>query len=320
MGKNILFVSTETNEIPKYGESLAGLGHQVEVVRFIHRKIDGKFSTQPDAEILEKATALKPELIVYVGTCGGNMPTTALLQKLNQEIAPSVLICSDAADEPSPWWPLLHEYDREGCFTVMVAIDGNRNWPFAGKGITALTPVPPAYFAKGAKPHRDRARVFGYAGNIGGIRPDKVTGIIWGRGPLVREMMGFGLETRDRDLREDSYPEVADFMCESRITPNFAETGSFQRMHVKGRVVEAGLARCTLLETRGSPARDWFTPGVDYLEYETVEDARRHGELLKDQPDETERYGQRLHDRVMAEHAPDKFWGRIFDKAGLRQV
>ena len=108
-------------------------------------------------------------------------------------------------------------------------------------------------------------------------------------------------------------------MSDTRIMPNFSQTGSYERMHVKGRVVEAGWAGTMLLEAEGSPAKDWFELGVDYLEYSTPLRAKELVEEYKDKPEESEAMGIRLHQKVVAEHSPQKFWGRIFDKIKTRQ-
>ena len=103
-------------------------------------------------------------------------------------------------------------------------------------------------------------------------------------------------------------------MSDCRIMPNFAQTGSYERMHVKGRVVEAGLAGCLLLEPTGSPTPDWFEPGVDYLPYENMAQAKEIVERMSALPQETEAFGARLRKKVLDNHSPEKFWGRIFDR------
>ena len=103
-------------------------------------------------------------------------------------------------------------------------------------------------------------------------------------------------------------------MLNTRIMPNFSDTGSFEHHHVKGRVVEAGLAACLLLEPTTSPAKDWFEPGVDYIEYGGIADLKETIRRYIDDPDETEKFGFRLREKVLAEHTPAKFWGRVFER------
>lgn len=312
-----VFVTTETNEIPKYVDSYRLVnGADVNTVVFEHIvKYKNQLPQDIDDEVYEKVTAYKPELIVYVGVCGPcTKPSPELLSRFNNEVAPCVLICSDAADEPSPWWPLLREYERKNSFKVMVAIDGNKDWLYHDKHITALTPIDPSIFKP--KPHNQRLP-FGFAGNIGGYA--MLNGNKVGRKFHIDEMVkecGLHLRDRDRSVGDEKkaktgYQELADFMCNYRITPNFSHTGSYKRMHVKGRVVEAGLAGCLLLETAGSPTRDWFTPNIDYLEYSSIHDVKK---VMVKNPVDTEGFGFRLREKVLAEHTPDKFWGRVLER------
>ena len=322
------FITTETNETPKYPESLACInGNEVKHYIFHHRgdRRNVEHLPQPalDRIIFETAVKFSPDVIVYLGSCGGNIPTANVFTRLNAEIAPTVLMCSDAADEASPWWPLLREYDKRNCFSVVVGIDGNRNWEFSDRHITLLTPIDPARYPAPPIPHIDRSIVFGFAGNMGSDRTMKA-GKVVGRRPLINEMMTFGLQCRQRDDTFDktkphskSYQDCCDYMAQTRIMPNFCETGSYERTHVKGRVVEAGLAGCMLLEQTNSPANHWFELGTDYLEFETVADVRKMVEHYRDRPDETQAFGDRLRAKMMAEHTPQMFWGQIMTKLGL---
>ena len=88
-------------------------------------------------------------------------------------------------------------------------------------------------------------------------------------------------------------------------------------MHVKGRVVEVGMAGGLLLEMKGSPTPNFFTPGVDYLEWESMEEAHDIVNRMSERPDETEAFGMRLREKVLSNHGPDKFWGRILSRCGL---
>lgn len=314
-----LFIITRTNEMHKHFESFKCLGNQVRTYTYDHR-LDTKWAKGEtlEAEIYADAKEYQPDIIVYVGACRSSTPSAKSFAKLRKEVAPTVHFCSDAADEP--WWDELKTYDREGSFTVQVAIDGNKNWPLADTQITALTPIDPAHYPDPPKPHAERSIVFGFAGNPGGVGAVK-DGKVTGRRPLVSQMIQFGLQHRPRDRTTgnmddaiSSYKQAAAYMADCRITPNFAQTGSFNRMHVKGRVVETGLAGAMLLEPVGSPTPDWFEPGVDYMPYQSMDDARTIVERFKDRPDETQAFGARLRARVLAEHSPAQFWARILDR------
>ena len=320
-----LFITTETNETPKYPESFSCInGNEVSHYIFQHRgdRRMGEFLSPPelDDDIYKTAVTYNPQVIVYLGSCGGNMPTHELFTKLNREVAPTVLMCSDAADEVSPWWPLLREYDKKRCFSVVVAIDGNRNWEFSERHLTLLTPIDPKRYPDPMKPHIERKIAFGFAGNKGSLKTMK-NGKLAGRASLIVQMEQFGLKCRQRDDTyapnadpNTSYQACADFMSECRITPNFCETGSYERTHVKGRVVEAGLAGCLLLEQVGSPACNWFEKDVDFLEFSTTKEAKILVDKMLKVTEATENFGKRLREKVLKDHHPEKFWGKVVER------
>lgn len=324
-----LFITTETNETPKYPESFASVnGNEVKHVIFHHRGIPGALGgTALDNMLFAEAKAYQPELIVYLGACAGNIPSIGCLAKLNSHYAPTVLMCSDAADVVSPWAYLLSQYDKANAFTCVVAIDGNKNWEFSDRHLTLLTPIDPKRFPSPPIPHKDRTITFGFAGNVGTFKAMK-NGKPAGRRPLIAQMTSFGLKFRDRDSSFDpalpaseSYQGCCNFMANCRIIPNFCETGSYERTHVKGRVVEAGLAGAMLLEQAGSPADQWFEKGIDFVEYSTTYHAKSIITPLLDKPEETEAFGARLRAKVMSEHTPEKFWGKVIQRVhDLRAV
>lgn len=313
------FIVTRTNEMHKHYESFSCLGHQYTTYTYHHPKGQNKFPSGKvlDEEILKAASEYAPDLIVYVGACQSNTPSIECFGKLKETVAPTVHLCSDAQD--APWWPELIAYDKAGCFSVQVSLDGSSEWPLKDAQLTELTPIDPAHYPNPPKPHKDRSIVFGFAGNPGSVSKLK-NGRVVGRRPMVANMMQFGLKLRERDREAitGSYQKCADYISDTRIMPNFPMTGSFERCHVKGRVVEVGLAGGLLLEMKGSPTPNFFTPGVDYLEWETMDEARDIVNRLSDKPEETEAFGIRLREKVMANHGPDKFWGRIIDRCGLK--
>ena len=316
----VLFIHTESNEIPKYVESLRDLGHEIDTFMFQHALHHGKGPLNIDDDVMAAVEACKPEMIVYVGACGRcTKPSVGLFATLNEKVAPCVIIISDAADEMSPWWKELFEYDEFGCFRVMVAIDGNKNWPFHERHLTMLTPISPSWFPN-PKRHSQREVKFGFAGNVGRVYT-LPSGRRVGRKLQLDHMVKWGCKIKQRDgtvadswKALETYKEMCRFMLDTRITPNFSETGSFQRRHVKGRVVEAGLAGCLLLEEGPSPTRDWFEPGVDFLEYKSIDEAKELVRRYIDDPDESEKFGLRLRAKILAEHTPEKFWGRIISR------
>lgn len=322
-----LFVTSATNETVKYGESFACLaGHEMQACRYTNRKPrKGGVVEQGllDAEVYQKALDYQPDFIVYIGSRWGEIVAIETLQQLNKNVAPMVHLCSDAADHP--WWDLIEEYEAKGCFALQVAIDGNKRWPLHGKprGLTALTPFDPSRFGL-PSPHAERPVVFGYGGNLGGKNqaegapPEKVSK----RRRILDECIAGGLKVRVRDDEGTStftasYQDYADFNGRCRILLNVPFSGTQEHMQVKGRVVEAGMAGAVLLEHKGAPTADWFVPGEDYLEYDNAAHAVQIVQRLADKPDLTQAIGARLRAKVLGEHGPQQFWGRILERIGL---
>lgn len=304
-----LFVTSATNETIKYGESFEYLGHGIQTAKYTDRvgKPGSTTTGLGDEEIIRRAKAAAPDIIVYIGSRWGDLLSVQALKTL-RGIAPTVHICSDAADEP--WWDLLVEYDNAGAFDLQVAIDGCKaGWPLAATQLTCLTPFRPDQYPKVPLPHGMRPVLWGFGGNPGGKKSI--------RKEMMEAMVGRGLTVRLRDPAHGTHQAYVDFMCSCRFVVNFPHTGTQRYMHVKGRIVEAGVTGAVLLEQRGSPTGDWFAPGVDYLEYRDAKEARAIVDSFERRPEESQAIGERLRARVLAEHGPDQFWGRIFERVGL---
>src|SRR3990167_9808604 len=313
-----LFVITRTNEMHKHMDSFTCLdGNEVSHYMYTFERKRPGWATgeELDKQVYEAVGIYRPDFMVYVGTCGGNIPSPQVFRKIRHELCPTVHFCSDAADPP--WWPLFNEYEENHSFNVQVALDGPVEWPLRKTGISALTPLDPAVFHP--KPYDERTVEFGFAGDPGGIAI--VEGKPVGRALLSEPMLKNGLKVRERDRRtgdleigRKTYQEAADFLCDTKITPNFPGTGSWTRMHVKGRVVEAGWARTALLEKIGSPAASWFEAGADFLEWTSPDECLKFVRELRENPEKGQYLGARLHDKVSQNHNPLKFWNRIFSR------
>jgi hypothetical protein len=305
-GMKALFLVTGTNEVLKYAEGFKSLGHEVGLMQY---DIPGL----ADGTLYARIKEHKPDLIVYIGSRWGQQPAVATLAQISNKLAPMVHICSDAAD--LPWHELLRQYHEGGAFTLQVAIDGSHKWPGAAQAMTALTPVDPANFKVNghpALPHSLRGIACGYAGNAGGGGASRRTQIL---GEMLKAR---AIDIRIRSNLPYTYEAYCDYLGKCRMSLNIAYSGTEQAMHVKGRVIESALAGACLLETKGSPTSYWFRPGLDYLEYESPEEALSIIRYMEKQPDATEAMARSLQARVLAEHTPAHFWGRILERLELK--
>lgn len=293
----VLALVTWTPNCEPFWRSLEALGHKVYVVRYDDRPHDRH------GELVDYARSISADLIVFVGAYepshGQPVPRPDVLRAL-REVAPSVLLCGDAADHP--WWPVLEEYHRERCFTVIVGMDGQPESPIKNfpEGITLLTPTDHRLF--NPPPWEQRTIRFGMIGGAGH------------RDVQIQSLVARGLDFRPGPGGR-SYGEFAQLMCQTKLTINNARTGTGEHMQVKGRVIEAGMAGCCLLEMRGSPTGLWFEPAAEFLEYSDVDEAAR---VVKTVADSTLRQiAAKFHAKMLAEHHPQIFWSKVLQKTGV---
>lgn len=291
-------------------KSLRELGHDLDL-RFYYDKITnppGLLSIPPDREMLDIARNEKPDVILFCGIADGSrLPSAETIRDIRRNI-PVILLSGDLSDPP--WWPYLNGWARDCGFDLIVNFDGNDGFPKRPgfRDFTALTPIAHEFYPV-SKPLKDRLIPFGFCG--GCASPSRWEIIGW----LVDNA---GLQIKPREELYGTYARYATFMLETAITISVPFSGSDNSRQVKGRVLESGLARTLLLDHVSSAAKNWFTPGVDYVEYENREHAAfLVRELMNDRP-RAQRIADSLHDRVKAEHSPAIFWDKVFKAAGVK--
>ena len=203
----------------------------------------------PELNLLNAVAKHDPQVIAYFGINGSiDCPSIDFLRGLRNKCR-LVHICFDAPCHE--WWPLLEEYKAKEVFDLQISITGRD--PYCDWH--TLTPSDPAMFycEKWSKEID-----VGFAGSWTG------TDTRW---ELLKHLQDVvTMQRREAPMKPTSY--YADFLRRCRASINVAEVGGpVKAMHVKGRVVESGLAGCMLIEQCGSPTRDWFTLGTDYLEW-----------------------------------------------------
>lgn len=274
-------------------------GHEVEIHRYT------RWNLPVDRDMLDRADQVRPKLIVYIGSNDpALMAQTSTFLRL-KKIAPTVLLCHDASD--NTWTPVLEAYQRADCFSLVVGIDGNVDWPQRAQDFTALTPVPAQHY-RNLQPLSDRPVRFGFAG--GYASPSR-------RNVVEHLVEHTGLIVPQRDEKYGSYPVYARFMQRCRIVLNVPWSGSDNAVQVKGRVLEAGHAGCVLLEHADSAAKNWFVADGDYAAYESKEHAVEVVQKLRADIEWMKHLALALHTRVTTEHSATIFWDKVFKGVGL---
>ena len=297
----VVVLTTHTNNTPAFYEPLRGLGHEVHVVVYD--------LLAPDAfgHLPRWVAAARPDLVVLVGAHPDFHPRPVVHVDVLALIGRAhrlVHLCCDAA-EPV-WWPVLDEYQRRGNFALQVAIDGVRTGPIGDHGLTLLSPFDPGLYPSPLPPWASRPVELGFPGSPGGGDRSGSISTLQVRGVLTVR------------LRTDGDPAAyREFLTRCRCVLNHAATGSLQRLHVKGRPVEAAHAGAVLLEQAGSPLADWFTPGADYLTWGSVDEVADKLAWVRASPHLAAAMAARLRARVLDEHSPAAFWGHVFARVGL---
>ena len=333
----ILIATTSTGDTENIAASLQYLGgHAIGIFRYdqkwvqehasrtgmnkhIAAKIPHDLSHERvncDAEIINEVQLFAPDLILYISAWGSTFsPSFETLRRI-RAIAPLVHLLFDGADPP--WWGPLREMEKADLFDLTVNIDGNYNWPGGNKwvglgvinGLTLLTPISPSFYPAPYVRFDERPFPIGYAGNIGGFMRKGVVE------RLQQENMPFVLKTRDNS----PYGDYASFLSHCRIVVNVPFTGSGQRKHVKGRVIESAMANACFLEWSNPSLRDWFTPRLEFEEYENADHCVEMCRFLIPQIKRCEEIANALHERVMREHSPGIFWEQVFDHVSFRSA
>lgn len=282
-----------------------------------------------DADMVRRAENFRPDLQIYISAWEGLfVPEDETLIKLNA-IAPLVHFCFDQSDPP--WWEgdenhgNVIRYNQRGCFALQVGIDGGHVWPggkdfpathydgfswrtgIGGKlfnGLTLLTPIDPRPFAGELMTFEERPYGVAYAGNAGG----EIRSLLVDR---MRHEVPCGA-IRLRDDHPQSYSQFARFLKLSRLVINVPFTGSGRAKHVKGRVVEAGMAGAALLEWRNPATASWFTPRYEYEEYGSLDECIDMAKWLVSRPGRLRDMAEALRARVLREHSASRFWSQVF--------
>lgn len=290
-----LFVTTATSEpcvnVNAWEQSMGKADHIV-------FDING---TPNDIAILEFAKELKPDVILYTGGIDGlGLPSEQTFRDL-RKITKSVMLQGDFADPP--FHPVLERYKDQDCFDLYVAMDGVLDSPV---DLVTLTPVE-------LKPYEgdlERTIRCGFTGNhVNRERYDLLLDMFGTediRSAVLHKIPSLVL--RERDLT-GVYEDYVDFMktCEMMVNTSLAGSGLVD--HVKGRVLEAAFAGCALLETAGSPTKDWFPPELFYS-YDSPSDAERIIQEADDVTERAEAFSKYAYDH----YTPEIIYNKIVDK------
>lgn len=275
------------------------LGHDVHVLQYDH------VSHAHQEDIVRQVVGVSPDVTVYIGAIEKYHNRPVLQPNILREIRDNtrfIHICGDGSDKS--WWEWLELYDREECFDLQVSIDGSFNSPLATmeRGLIKLTPTAPFMFP--ALPWAERKQLAGLTGGLShGERA---------------ELIAYLSACMDvRWLKNATYAEMGAFMGTCKVIVNCPMNGTGDGDHVKGRVIETGMAGACLFERKNDCTSRWFKPGEEYIEYADWKDAYHKVQWAKENDEAIRIVSRNFHHAVMAKHRPAVFWRDVFMKAGI---
>lgn len=274
-------------------------------------KVFDYFCEDSDNAILDIAHEFEPTHVIWIGTCGGPYETKAeTFQELRKK-SKTIMICPEASHPD--WDRLIQEFYDKDSFDLIINIDGNPNWGHRqGKGLTTLAMYGQrAYQMDHNYYHwRNRPIDVGFCGGSG--YPGTMRQRLVHHLTMVRRHNNMPLLTQFPFIEcPGTYQLYADFMRMTKIAVNSCGSGEDRSKHVKGRVVEAGLAGCCLIEEEGSPIGLWFSK-ESYFTFETPEHCEAIiYEILSD-PTEAIKRRDNFCNETRRKYTPYKMWDEIF--------
>lgn len=297
----LLFV-THTADCQKFGYSLQAIGHETTSVVYDDRP------HSEQVEFVRQARARAPGAIVYLGAIekyhGRPVLQPNILKQL-RDVAPTIHICGDGSDWP--WWEWLALYEKKGCFSAQVNIDGALNCPLSHykTGLVMLTPTDPRFFG----PWPAWAERSTWLGTVGGKGHTRRTDFL----EMMKALCGMEWPQPE----EYSYAEMAKFLMGCRLVANSSMNGTGDIDHVKGRLIEAAWAGAAVLEFDNPVSRHWFKPD-ELVWYRDGNDAMAKVKWARQNDAEVAAIAARLHAKISTEHHPASFWRKVFGVAGVK--
>lgn len=115
---------------------------------------------------------------------------------------------------------------------------------------------------------------------------------------------------REANLTPELYAEV---IRRSKISLNFSLScaGFYQ---TKGRIFEVFASKSMLLEYKNPSTKKYFTPNVDYIEFENGNDLVEKIKYFTSHPQETETIAENGYKKYNSNYSAFHFWKRIMDR------
>lgn len=131
---------------------------------------------------------------------------------------------------------------------------------------------------------------------------------------LKEKVPGFFTTGGQRECRL-SFEKYASYIRRSKIGINFSGNPSnFQYSQLKGRVFEIIGSRSLLLEEKNLSTRDFFTPGIDYVEFENILDLIEKIDYYRRNEGERLKIAESGYNKFKKNWTAAKFWQKVMEK------
>jgi hypothetical protein len=263
--------------------------------------LDGSHINSHVEEILEKDPSLV--VISFLGNSPMN-PDRSFIEKLSNS---GIKICIMWPDTGYPW--ALQTIGELGDLVDLhVSYGGERiEHPYAHKHLWLWAPqdeslyypddkVSDASFVGSLNGYRDRLHYLRYAVNTGVLNRDRVLG-----------------GQRESALTADRYAQE---IRTSKININFPESPS-GKDQCKGRVIESIACKTLLLERKNEATPSLLEPGVEYIEFEGLEDFVEKLNYYNEKEEEAEEIASRGYEAYKSKYSSHIFWSKVLEGCSI---
>jgi glycosyltransferase involved in cell wall biosynthesis len=111
--------------------------------------------------------------------------------------------------------------------------------------------------------------------------------------------------------------EYASFIRRSKIGINLSLSQTTVFHQLKGRTLEYISSNCLLLESGNPATRSFFTPGEDYVEFDTPQDLLEKIDHYLNNEDERLKIAKTGYDKFKSQYTAAHYWQRVMEKIKL---
>ncbi len=270
-------------------------------------KVFDYFTDNSDDKILKTVREFIPDIVIWLGVCGGPYETRPETFRDIRKSAKTVCLCPEASHPD--WDRLIKKFYEAESFDLIVNLDGNSEWDCRKNGLTTLAIFDQRPFVT-PMPWDFRFNEVGFCGGSGspGTMRQRLIDSLKNVSREKFRFIEFPFEEK-----AFTYQSYANFMMCSKIIVNAAGSSGDKSKHVKGRVIETGLAGACLFEEEGSPIDQWFSK-ESYITFSSPEDCIEKIDRMLQDPLPLRKAALNLYHEVREKYSPSTLWNQVFSR------